>query len=431
VAGSSIQAAFKLPPARALAFFRGKGLSASFAWQDMVHEEHDFAFTVAKMLDLDLLAATRTAVDRAVAEGWTKQRFRDELQPVLERAGWWGKKSMVDPESGEEKLVQLGSPRRLDIIYDTNMRTAYSAGHWARIQDGKARRPFLMYSAIMDARTRPMHAAWNGTILPVDHAWWLTHFPPCGWNCRCTVISLSQRDLDRMGRGVSDVPPSTEYEWTNPRTGELVRVPTGIDPGWGYAPGAARREAIARMALEKIAGAPAELGAAAWPQLSPVLQDDVAEIFSRFVDAAIARGRARREWAIIGAAAAEDVAFLAARGRAPKTAEIAVEDRLLVGLKADRYERMGNALSVEEWKDVPAQLAGEPLVLFDTVNENLLYVFAAEEGERQVRIVVEPDFQPKKETRTLNAVRSARKLNLDAIEAQIRGGSYLVVRGRK
>lgn len=424
-------ARFDLPPQKALEFFRGKGLAASFDWRDMLHEEHDRDFTVAKMLDLDLLAEVRRAVDRAEAEGWTLKRFRAELRPRLEAAGWWGKKAMADPDTGEEKLVQLGSPRRLKIIYDTNLRTSYAAGHWARIEANAARRPFVMYSAILDERTRPQHAAWNGTILPWNHAWWRTHTPPCGWNCRCTVVSLSQRDLDRMGRTVSEPPPSADYEWTNPRTGEVFRIPVGIDPGWGYAPGASRRAESARLALEKIAAAPAELGAAAWPRMAEVAQEDVQLAFADFVDAAIARGRAARKWAIVGAAAKEEVAFLAARGRAPQTAEIAVEDRLLVGVKAARYERMGNALSLEEWKALPARLAGEPLVLFDTVNENLLYVWPALEDARQVRVVVEPDFQPKKESRVLNAVRSARKLSLAAIDAQIAGGKYVVVRGGK
>jgi hypothetical protein len=35
---------FDLPPERAIAFFRDKGLAASFAWQDRWQEEHDAAF---------------------------------------------------------------------------------------------------------------------------------------------------------------------------------------------------------------------------------------------------------------------------------------------------------------------------------------------------------------------------------------------------
>lgn len=65
-----------------------------------------------------------------------------------------------------------------------------------------------------------------------------THTPPNGWNCRCALIQLSERDLLKLGKsGPDDPPPSPMREWTNPRTGEVLEVPVGVDPGWGYAPG--------------------------------------------------------------------------------------------------------------------------------------------------------------------------------------------------
>jgi len=273
---------FNLAPEQAVEFFRAKGLNPSFAWQDMLHEEHDRAFTVAKMLDLDLLSDVRDAVDRAISEGWTLKRFRDELAPELVRRGWWGRALMTDPATGEEKEVQLGSPRRLKTIYDTNLRTAYSAGHWERIEENRNTAPYVMYSAVLDARTRPQHRAWNGTVLRADDPWWKTHTPPNGWNCRCTVIQLNDRDLERLGKRAPDeAPPSPTRDWTNPRSGEIVQVPVGVDPGFGYAPGASARagrvaEADA-LAREKAAAAPQELRAA----------------FLQWLDAAVAARRTR------------------------------------------------------------------------------------------------------------------------------------------
>ncbi len=251
---------FKLAPAKAVEFFKGKGLQASFAWQDMLHEEHDRAFTIAKMMDLDLLGDVRGYVDRAINEGWTRQRFIDELKPELVRRGWWGRSEMRDPATGEMRDVQLGSPRRLNTIYDTNLRTAYAAGHWARIQENARSAPYVMYSAVLDGRTRAQHRAWNGKVLRADDPWWKTHTPPNGWNCRCTVIQLSERDLNKMGKaGPDDAPPSPTREWTNPRSGEVMQVPVGVDPGWGYAPGASRRASALQVAGEKATAAPADL----------------------------------------------------------------------------------------------------------------------------------------------------------------------------
>lgn len=267
----AIAASFNLAPEKAVEFFRGKGLAASFAWQDMLHEEHDRAFTVAKMLDLDLLSDVMRYVDRAINEGWTRRRFVDELMPELITRGWWGRQEMQDPATGDTVEVQLGSARRLKTIYDTNLRTAYAAGHWEKIEINKRSAPYVMYSAVLDGRTRPAHAAWNGKVLRADDAWWKTHTPPNGWNCRCTVIQLSDRDLERMGKsGPDEAPAGGTREWQNPRTGEVLQVPLGVDPGWGYAPGSSRRAEAMALARGKLDAAdPALKSAGIKPFESP------------------------------------------------------------------------------------------------------------------------------------------------------------------
>lgn len=246
---------FKLAPEAALKFFRGKGLKTSFAWQDMWQEEHDAAFTVAKMADVDLLRDVRSAVDKAIAEGTTLQQFKDEIKPRMVDAGWWGKAAMVDPGDDEVKLVQLGSPRRLRTIFRVNMQASYAAGAWEQIQETKAEAPYLMYDAVDDARVRPQHRAWDGTVLPVDDPWWRTHRPPNGWNCRCGTIQLNADQVKSMGLTVADRAPAVvTRSYTNPRTGEITRVPAGIDPGWAYNPGESRLENLRRSLQDKLQG---------------------------------------------------------------------------------------------------------------------------------------------------------------------------------
>lgn len=247
-----LEARFDLPPKEALAFFRAKGYATGFAWQDVWQKEHDAAFTVAKMMNVDLLRDVRAAVDKALAEGQTFEQFREGIEGRLVQAGWWGKAEMQDPATGETKLVQLGSPRRLRTIFRTNMQTAYAAGHWQQIQDNKAGAPMLMYDAVLDGATRDEHAAWDGTILPADDPWWSTHMPPNGWNCRCGVIQLSQPQAAELGYEPTDqAPASPTREYINPRTGEFSRVPEGIDPGWAYNPGASRTELLGQQLAAK------------------------------------------------------------------------------------------------------------------------------------------------------------------------------------
>ena len=237
------EARFDLAPAKALQFFRGKGYATSFAWQDVWQYQHDEAFTVAKMANVDLLKDVRAALDKALAEGQTFHQFKDALMPRLVEAGWWGKADMQDHLTGEVRTVQLGSPRRLRVIFETNMRTAYAAGHWTQIQQTKNDAPFLMYDAIQDAVTRPEHAAWDGLVLRADDPWWQIHYPPNDYGCRCSVIQLSADQASEMSQAGGDqAPPDQMREYTNPRTGEVSQVPKGVGPGWAYAPGSSRIE---------------------------------------------------------------------------------------------------------------------------------------------------------------------------------------------
>ncbi len=151
----AIAARFDLAPEKAVEFFLGKKeLQETFDWRDMLHQHHDRAFTIAKMMDLSLLGEVKQTVDRAITEGWAFERFRTELTPLLISRGWWGRQEMTDPETGETREVQLGSARRLRVIYDTNLRTSYAAGHWSRIDTNADTAPYVMYSAVLDDRTR-------------------------------------------------------------------------------------------------------------------------------------------------------------------------------------------------------------------------------------------------------------------------------------
>lgn len=104
-------------------------------------------------------------------------------------------KLLADPKTGEH----FGTPRRLNTIYRTNMQQAYSAARYQRYMDNVDNRPYWQYSAVGDQRTRPAHQALQGKIYRYDDPFWATFYPPNGFNCRCTVIALSERDLKRKG----------------------------------------------------------------------------------------------------------------------------------------------------------------------------------------------------------------------------------------
>lgn len=235
------------PPADQVEAFAAKGLEIGFDWRDVWQEENVRSFTVAKAMSRDLLEDIRSSVQKAIDEGLTLEQFKAELRPRLVARGWWGRARMVDPADGVEKVVTLGTPHRLRTIYQTNMRTSQMAGKWARLQRTKRAFPFLRYVTAGDERVREEHETWDGVILPIDHPWWDTHYPPNGFNCRCDVQAVNPRMIERRGWKVTDgldIPRAETREYVNKRTGEVTRLERGIDPGFNYNVGRATLEGL-------------------------------------------------------------------------------------------------------------------------------------------------------------------------------------------
>ena len=238
----NLAALFKMKPKLASEYLKNKVSETSWNWYDIYEKEHDKIFTVAKTAGYDVLKDIRAAVQKAIDEGTTLKQFQKELKPTLQKKGWWGK--TADPNN-PEKEVQLGSCRRLETIYRTNLRTSYQAGRYQALEDNAKFRPFWQYVAVLDDRTRKEHKELNGKVFRHDDPFWENFFPPNGWNCRCTVKSLSQKDLDRLGLKVessagklrnatAELPDGTKVSGKVYRTnGKIIQT----DVGWNYNPG--------------------------------------------------------------------------------------------------------------------------------------------------------------------------------------------------
>lgn len=254
---------------------RGTNLFPSEHWATVWQEQHHGGFTVARSAGFDILKDVHDALVSAKENGTTFADFKRGLIPTLQKKGWWGRTTVIDPQTGEERTVQLGSVRRLETIFDVNMRVSYAQGRWEQQQDLKDAFPYLRYEGILDSKIRPQHRRWHGTILPVDHPWWRTHYPPNGWKCRCDAVAVSDGDLQRYGWKISGDPEDEgTVTWINPATGEVMDVPVGIDPGWAYNPGDTDRAAqLGRVMLEKLAKLPVPLEATAIMQAAPLLPE--------------------------------------------------------------------------------------------------------------------------------------------------------------
>lgn len=280
-AASDFAALQKLPPAEAIAWLKARRkLTVSFAWQDVFQEEHGYQFTISRLARLDLLQALHEAILKSVEGDLSRTDWMKDAEALLTDAGWWGIKAVTDPADGEVKLTKF-DPARLRLIYDTNTRQAYATGQWERLQRAKRTQPYVRYITQRDERVRESHRAWDNLVLPADHPFWHTHWPPNGWRCRCRVNTMSQRDydkgytLDRPGAELNanapvikvplkkDAPQIIERDYVNPRSGEVVKVPVGVDPSFAYNPGMAREKHLQSVVNDKLKAADPGLAAAA------------------------------------------------------------------------------------------------------------------------------------------------------------------------
>ncbi|MBI5640520.1 MAG: hypothetical protein HZA17_08855 [Nitrospirae bacterium] len=115
---------------------------------------HSRAFVVAGAMKPELLSDLRAAVDKAISEGTTITDFRKDFDSAVKKYGWSYK-------------GQRGW--RTGVIFNTNLSVAYAAGRFRQ-----------------------------------DDPFWQRNFPPNGFNCRCTVRSLSEREMTRDGLEVSE-----------------------------------------------------------------------------------------------------------------------------------------------------------------------------------------------------------------------------------
>lgn len=208
----------RLPFAAALDFFRSKITLGTDRWDDLTDDEYDAFFTVAGAKG-SLLSEIRAAVDDAITQGLRPSEFRERFNQIAD--GWVGQ-----------------SDWRADLIYRTNLRTAYGRGRDEQQQDPEVRRlqPYLQFQHSDNANARPHHLALDGQIFLTDQ---VPFALPNGFNCGCRYTSLSQRQFERLGGNLSTLTRGSSTSVTLPN-GQQVTATIAPEPGWDRMPGASR-----------------------------------------------------------------------------------------------------------------------------------------------------------------------------------------------
>lgn len=175
------------------------------------------AFYVTGLARHDLVTLVSDGIQHALEHGDTLATFKERIAAAITAQGW--------------------HDRRVENIFRTNMQHAYMAGRYKKMQAVKASRPYWQYLAVMDKRVRPNHAILHEKVYPADHEFWDANYPPNGFRCRCTVATLSERQVRAQGLTVETEMPKPGV-WTDPKTGMEYHVNLpGADKGFNQNPG--------------------------------------------------------------------------------------------------------------------------------------------------------------------------------------------------
>jgi len=231
-----IAISLSVPFAEAIAQAAGRGITLPADYYGRLPAEaRSQAFTISGLTSLEQIREVLDGLVAALRDGQTFSQWKDALGPMLGGL----------------------SDNRKELIFRNAVQTGYNIGRTTQQRENKARRPFYMWDAINDTRTRPEHAAMDGYIAPIDDAIWTRWSPPAGHNCRCTRISLTAEQAKVRGYG-RQAKPSADP-----------------DPGWGYEKADGQGDALKTMLATRAATLPGAVQAAVTNLMAkPVTVDD-------------------------------------------------------------------------------------------------------------------------------------------------------------
>lgn len=154
------------------------------------------SFAIAGLSALDQVQQVADSLAEATANG---QTFRDWQRTV--------------PAS----VFELGKARR-ELIFRNAVQTHYGIGRTVQQRENAAARPFLMWDAINDSRTRPAHRAMDGHIAPIDAPIWRRWNAPAGHRCRCSRVALTEAQARARGYPKADPGVEPDAGWAGEPT---------------------------------------------------------------------------------------------------------------------------------------------------------------------------------------------------------------------
>ena len=189
-------------------YLSARGVEPAAEYYARLEHLRQEAWTLAKISDVEQIEQVKQSLVKALAEGKSFREWQQALTPEM-----------------------LALPKHYqETVFRTAVLSSYNGAKWAHFRAHAERRPVLRYIAINDRRTRPAHHALHGLMMPVGDARWQTLAPPNGFNCRCSMVSLSDRQAKALGYtgAPTDIPA-----WEDAHGVQHTSAP---DNGWAHSP---------------------------------------------------------------------------------------------------------------------------------------------------------------------------------------------------
>lgn len=194
-----------MPFDEAVSFFRDKRVISEAEFNALRDRFRHGGFIARRLATERLQQVARDAIQRLLEQGVTIPEAVRQIRTA---------ESDINASLG----ISPVSSAYLDNVVRTNVAVAYGAGRWEAMTDPMVAslRPYLLYRTAGDSRVRSNHAALNGLVFRNGSDVASYYAPPGGFQCRCVMTSLSQRQLEARSLVVTE-----------------ERIP-GVDPDEGW-----------------------------------------------------------------------------------------------------------------------------------------------------------------------------------------------------
>jgi len=377
-------------PTAVYEYLKSKKPESHFDYDEIMHDAHKKAFTVAKMMNLDLLKDTQASLAKAFKEGVGFDEWKKSVKPMLAKKGWLGNIKVKDPKTGEEKEIYVGN-RRLRTIFNTNMRTAYAKARYESQMQSLGE--YFRYTAVLDGRTREAHRKLHGKTLPKTDKFWDTNYPPNGWGCRCKVQVLTEAEC--VARGIvpladgSFLPQAAEKDFRyNP--GKVDKTDEILKDKQNKALGAITSSLAKKNLKQSLDSFEHERDVYVWQKS---LDDAVDELLVKknlkapivaFALGKLGKDVIKKSEKLLGVKI--------------ETEYIAGDKHGILHIRPERKGQYGQDLRIEEIKKIVKILADDKTpVSVDTVNKNIVFWFEDEKDASKInKIVIDLNYKLKK-----------------------------------